>query len=477
MSVEEIARESGLGADQVRRALEWLRSKGFVRVEQEVRRTIALGPGGRELLERGLPEDRLLAALRSSGGELELGELAERLGMDPRELSAAVGRLARAGFLRVSGGRARALKDGPYSPASVELLRRLAAEGEVPLESLTPEERSAAEELMGRPGALEVRERRESRASPTPSAPPVTDEEVVTQLTPEDIATGRWRSLRLSRLDVVSPAPEVHPGRRHVISEYIRRVREIFVSMGFREISGGILQLSFWNFDALYTPQDHPARELQDTFYVDLEPPEEPPPDVEGAVRAVHENGWRTGSTGWGYEWSPGEARRVVLRTHTTALTVRALSATRDSPTAKLFSVGSVFRNEKVDSRHLVEFHQIEGIVKSPDANLRRLMGYISEFYSRLGFREVKFWPTYFPYTEPSLQVMVRVNGAWLEMGGMGIFRPEVTLPMGVREPVLAWGLGLERLIMVRMGLDDARTLYSNDLSWLRGVPSCRWST
>ena len=482
VDIRGLASAAGVSVDQARRAVEWLRSRGLVRVEQRVRAAVALGPNGRAALERGLPEDLLLAALEGSGGELDVATLAGSLGMDSAELNAAVGRLVREGYAAISGGRLRLLRRGPYAPAQASLLRRIAEAGELPLDSLTPEERSALEALSRRPGFVELRERRETYVEALEGAPAPLDaqlEGVVTQLTPEDLSTGRWRSLRLSRLNVEAPAPPIYPGRRHVITEYIRRVKEIFTSMGFQEIAGRILQISFWNFDALYTPQDHPARELQDTFYLGIDPIEEPPADVEAAVRAVHENGWETGSTGWGYEWDPAEARRVVLRTHTTALTVRALYLTRSESVVRVFSVGSVFRNEKVDARHLVEFHQVEGIVKSPDANLRRLMGYISEFYSRLGFREVKFWPTYFPYTEPSLQAMVKVNGSWLEMGGMGIFRPEVTEPLGVKEPVLAWGLGLERLIMVDMGLEDARELYANRLSWLRRVPSCpssRWT-
>ena len=477
MDVHEIAAAAGISVDQARRAIEWLRSKGRVRVEQRTHTSVLLGRNGRIALENGLPEDVLLGALERSGGELNLSGLANLLGMSSSELNAAVGRLMRDGFVSISRGRLHMLRRGPYSPILQSLLRKIAEAGELPLDSLTPEERSALDALLQRPEFIEIRESRDTLVSATEGVSALSHtslEDVVTQLTPEDLSTGRWRSLRLSKLNVEAAVPVVNPGRRHVITEYIRRVKEIFTSMGFQEISGRILQISFWNFDALYTPQDHPARELQDTFYVDTDPFEEPPANVEAAVKAVHENGWRTGSTGWGYEWNPEEARRVVLRTHTTALTVRALAATRDLPVVKVFSVGSVFRNEKVDSRHLVEFHQVEGIVKSPDANLRRLMGYISEFYSRLGFSEIKFWPTYFPYTEPSLQVMVKVSGTWLEMGGMGIFRPEVTMPLGVKEPVLAWGLGLERMIMVKMGVRDARELYANRLSWLRGVPSCR---
>ncbi|MEM4420456.1 MAG: phenylalanine--tRNA ligase subunit alpha, partial [Candidatus Caldarchaeum sp.] len=232
---------------------------------------------------------------------------------------------------------------------------------------------------------------------------------------------------------------------------------------------GPIVELAFWNFDALFQPQDHPAREMQDTFYL-LEPRAgDPPAQHVEAVRRVHENGGDTGSKGWRYKWSLEEARRLLLRTHTTATTIRHL-ATVKQPPVKVFCVDRIFRNEKVDWKHLAEFHQIEGIVVERDASLRMLMGVLRDFYSRLGLREIRFKPSYFPYTEPSMEVEVRLGGRWLELGGSGIFRPETTYPFGVKHPVLAWGLGLERLAMVIYGLEDIRTFHLNDLGWLRNV-------
>ena len=164
----------------------------------------------------------------------------------------------------------------------------------------------------------------------------------------------------------------------------------------------------------------------------------------------------------------------MVMRTHTTCVSVRNLADNKPDE-ARVFSVGRVFRNEKVTFKNLVEFHQIEGIVVGKDVTLRDLMGLLTKFYKKLGFDKIKFWPSFFPYTEPSLQSMVYHEGLgkWIELGGMGIFRPEVTKPLGVDNPVLAWGSGLERLVMLRYGIDDVRKLYENDLDWLRGVPLC----
>ena len=181
-------------------------------------------------------------------------------------------------------------------------------------------------------------------------------------------------------------------------------------------------------------------------------------------VRRTHEDGWETGSEGWGYKWSPERSKQVVLRTHTTAATIRALAA-NPNPPGKFFCVGWTYRNETISFKHLPVFHQVDGIIIDEEANLASLMGTLQEFYSKMGFGRVKFKPAFYPYTEPSVDVVVYMEsrGKWLEMGGAGIFRPEVTLPLGCKYPVLAWGLGIERLAMLRFGLSDIRELYGTE--------------
>ena len=192
-------------------------------------------------------------------------------------------------------------------------------------------------------------------------------------------------------------------------------------------------------------------------------------------IKDVHENGDDTGSLGWGYKWSLKEAEKMVLRTHTTPITVQYLYKYKPS-SIKVFSIDRVFRNENLDNKHLFEFYQYEGIVTGRNVTLRNLIGVLSSFYKELGFEKVKFWPTFFPYTEPSLEAVAYVNklGKWIELCGMGVFRPEVTLPAGVKNPVLAWGGGLERLIMLAYDVEEIRFLYKNTLDWLRGVSYAR---
>jgi phenylalanyl-tRNA synthetase alpha chain len=286
----------------------------------------------------------------------------------------------------------------------------------------------------------------------------------------------------------------------HPLRKIIEETRHAFLEMGFEEVASPMVESAFWNFDALFQPQDHPARDMQDTFYM-REPAEAPLPGephspavpagktgrkapgrdgpamwgIVEQVRRTHEDGWETGSEGWGYKWSPERSRQVVLRTHTTAATIRALAA-HPNPPGKFFCVGWTYRNETISFKHLPVFHQVDGIIVDEEANLASLMGTLQEFYSKMGFGRVKFKPAFYPYTEPSVDVVVYMESRrkWLEMGGAGIFRPEVTLPLGCRWPVLAWGLGIERLAMLRFGLDDIRDLYGTNLDALQQVPLWR---
>ncbi len=243
------------------------------------------------------------------------------------------------------------------------------------------------------------------------------------------------------------------------MQKIIQETRSAFLEMGFSEIISPQVESAFWDFDALFQPQDHPARDMQDTFY--LERPklaELPSYETVERVRLTHENGWKTGSTGWGYRWQEKRAKQVVLRTHTTATTVRAL-AEDPNPPRKVFCVGKVYRNEAISYKHLPEFFQVDGIIIDKEANLATLLGTLKEFYRKMGFSKIKFKPAFFPYTEPSVEVFVFMESkqSWIEMGGSGVFRPEVTIPFGCQVPVLAWGLGLDRLAMMRYGLTDIR--------------------
>ena len=292
--------------------------------------------------------------------------------------------------------------------------------------------------------------------------------EEIGTLTREQIISGEWRRLPLRRYDVGKLPKRIFPGKVHPYQRLIDEMREILLFMGFTEIHGGVVQSSFWNFDALFQPQDHPAREMQDTFYLSERIPV--PPGFE-KVCDMHEHGGETSSTGWGGKWMVNKAEQCVLRTHTTSLSIQHLAA-HPEPPVKAFCINRVYRRESIDPTHTPEFEQLEGIVMDSGVNFCHLLGYLKEFYGRMGFQNVRFRPAYFPYTEPSVEPEVYIEGlGWVELGGAGIFRQEVTAPWGIDYPVLAWGLGVSRVAMLKMGLKDLRMLYRSDIEWVRENP------
>ena len=452
---------TSLQEDQVRRALQWLSSKGLVAIKETVRTRLEV--------VRTPPELELLGKVRDASPPLSVEDLRREFS-SPQEFSAAFGRARGAGWARVEGGLVSAT-EGRGPEALRSLLGSLSAGS--PESALPPEQASLIPDLVKRgilnrsdskSTAVEVTEAGRQAAA----ASAVGD--VIDRLTPEVIASGTWRGRSMRPIDVEAKAPRFYPGRRHPVRDFIKEVRETYISMGFTELTGDSVYPAFWNFDALFIPQDHPGREMQDTFYLEgLADEKLSRSGVVARVAATHEDGWKTGSRGWRYRWKVEDARRLVLRTHNTVLTVKALSESKERET-RVFAVSKVYRNENLDYKHIQEFHHMDGIMVGKGLNVRHLMGFLTEFYKKMGMSDVKLWPTYFPYTEPSLQVVgySKEFRSWIELGGSGVFRPEVTLPLGVNVPVLAWGPGIERLMMLRFKLEDMRALYGGDLSWLR---------
>ena len=296
------------------------------------------------------------------------------------------------------------------------------------------------------------------------------EKEIVTDLSPELLQQDDWQDMAFKPFDVSLEASMPRTGKSHPMQALIERIRSIFLEMGFSEMVENYVQPAGWNMDALFIPQDHPAREMQDTFYL-TNPEMIPIPDeLTSTWKSIHETGGETDSVGWGGSFDENVSKKGLLRTHTTVNTIQYLHQKPTEP-CRVFAVDRVFRKESIDRTHLPEFHQIEGIIMEEGANLPMLVNTLKTFYAKMGIDEVRVRPAYFPYTEPSLEIEVKWKGKWLELGGAGIFRPEVTEPLGCKWPVCAWGMGLERLAMLVLGLDDIRQLYISDLAWLSEQP------
>jgi phenylalanyl-tRNA synthetase alpha chain len=478
-TVEEIIKASSLAHAAVMRAALKLSKENLVQLHEQKMEIVSLNREGQAYAKKGLPERRLVNSLNRLGGKAKIDEVVREAKLQKALLPIALGWLRRKKWASFPEQGILMSLNKAKQGDDERIINLIARKDSIATMDLEDKEQLTVETLRKRK-LVNVKEKVVRTLELTPEGRKHVEKGVrivrdVSQLTPELIITGKWRKTKLRKFNVSAAVSKSYPGKLHPLQQIVERARRIFLQMGFTEIRGPLVETAFWNFDALFQPQDHPAREMQDTFY--LSKPKAgrlPEKIVVDAVARVHEDGWTTDSKGWGYEWSRQEARRLVLRTHTTAETIKYLSKHKKPP-IKVFSVDKVYRNERLTYKNTAEFYQIEGIIVDEGVTLRDLMGTLKAFYSHFGLDRVQFWPCYFPYTEPSAQAMVYVPKLkhWMELCGMGIFRPEVVSPMGIEYPVLAWGGGLERIAMVEFGLDDIRKLYGNDLGWIRSQPLC----
>lgn len=293
-----------------------------------------------------------------------------------------------------------------------------------------------------------------------------------TDITSEMVTTESWKHLQFKPYNFRTEGVYPNAGALHPLNKVREEFRQLFFSMGFVEMpSNQYVESSFWNFDTLFVPQKHPARDLQDTFFL-KDPSEAKKPEDERYwkdVREVHENG-KYGSSGYRYPWKENDSLKMVLRTHTTAISASMLyKLAQDPKPIRLFSIDRVFRNEAVDATHLAEFHQIEGVMANYNITLGDLIGFMEDFFAKMGVHELRFKPAYNPYTEPSLEIFAYHNilKKWVEVGNSGMFRPEMLEPMGLPKNmrVLGWGLSLERPTMIKYGVSNIRELLGHKVS------------
>ncbi|XP_070562510.1 phenylalanine--tRNA ligase alpha subunit-like [Ptychodera flava] len=304
-----------------------------------------------------------------------------------------------------------------------------------------------------------------------------------TDLTPEMIMSGSWKTHKFKSLNFDALGVPPTSGHLHPLQKVRTEFRQIFLELGFTEMpTNNFVESSFWNFDALFQPQQHPARDAHDTFFID-DPmnAHDFPMDYLERVKKIHSEGGY-GSQGYRYDWKIEEAKKNLLRTHTTAVSARMLYKLAQKPfrPAKFFSIDRVFRNETLDATHLAEFHQIEGVVAERGLTLGHLIGVLHSFFKKLGIEKLRFKPAYNPYTEPSMEIFSYHDGLkkWVEVGNSGVFRPEMLLPMGLPEDVsvIAWGLSLERPTMIKYKINNIRDLVGHkvDLQMVQNNPVCR---
>ena len=475
LKFEELVEKTGLDQVAVMRAVLGLQAKGLARLHERSEKVAVLTETGKKYAEIGLPEWRALEVLKEKG-KVTLDDLSGVLSKD--ELKPIVGLLRKEGWasVRKEGGKLvleiteKGLEAGerPIDRA----LKLLAEKGTVPLSEigkLVPikelKRRKIAEEDTVTERTVEI----------TPAGEELVRKgielrEQVSVLTPELIKSGKWREVEFRRFDIKAPVRRIYPGKKQPYRAFLDKIRRRLIEMGFIEMtSESMIETQFWNFDALFQPQNHPAREWTDTYQ--LKYPKSgylPENELVERVKTAHEKGL-AGSRGWGYVWSPERAMLLMPRAHGTALDARQLAKEVEIP-GKYFTIQRVFRPDVLDRTHLIEFNQIDGFVVGEELNFRHLLGILKRFAVEIaGAKKVKFLPDYYPFTEPSVQMSAyHPELGWVEFGGAGIFREEMTKALGIDVPVIAWGIGIDRLAMFKLGIDDIRYLFSYDLRWLR---------
>ncbi len=472
--VDQIVQKCGLDMTSVLRALRFLENKGALKLTATNKKIVNLGVNGLYYKKNHLPERSLLLLLEQQT-PLTLDEAKKLSKLSDNEFKVSLGVLKSKALINLTNGKVvlNASKEELSKKSFEEQLLDLLPTA---FEKLAPEQLFALENLKKRKDIIEIEERQDVSFQLTSIGKQIAGKEVsadlIEEVTPELIRS--WtRGKKFRRYDIQAPVPRLQGGKRHFVNQATDYGKRIWLEMGFKEMTGNKVVSSFWNFDALFTAQDHPVREMHDTFFIKDVQAKLPAPEIVQRVKKSHEEGVG-GSKGWQYLWNEKTAQRVLLRTHTTCLSSQTLSKLKkeDLP-AKFFAIGKCFRNETVDWKHGFEFNQTEGIVIDPDANLRNLLGYLAELAKKMGFEKVRFQPSFFPYTEPSVEGMVYHEGKkeWIEIFAAGIFRPEVTIPLlGEPIPVLAWGPGFDRLMMMAYELGDMRDLYSNDIKLLRNM-------
>ena len=481
-TLSELVSKSGLLEVEAMRALQWLSNKDVLKIVSNENEIIELDINGKSYSKKGLPERRMLELIKEK--PIRVQDLMQSLGNE--EFSIAIGILKQKAAVNMSNGVISITEQGKKILQKESLEERFIKQlwkGPIPAGKMEAEERFALDNLIKRKQIVQKKVIKIKFIELTELGKQLIKQKIekvnyIESVTPQVLAGKEWEKKKFRPYDVTINVPSIQSGKRHFIKQAIEHIRKIWLEMGFEEMTGNYAETSFWDLDSLFVPQDHPARAMQDTFYIADEKGKSilfgKLPSIFKKVRDVHENGGDTGSKGWQSPWDENIAREVLLRTHCTPLSAHAISKlnVKDLP-KKYFAVGRVFRNEAMDWKHLFEFEQVEGVVVDENVNFRHLLGYLKQFFHKMGFEKVRIRPSHFPYTEPSAEIEVynSVKKEWVELGGAGIFRPEGSKTLlGTEGPVLAWGFGLARTISEYWNLQDIRDVYKNDLDQLRNM-------
>ncbi len=478
MFANEVELKCGLERAAVINSARKLLSLNLINIESITKSRLRLTYLGQKYLKEGLPEYRVFCFAKKNK-TFEYKQLFSSIVMDKDELNAAIGVLKRLSAIKVDGGKISVNLD----PSS------LIEERNVILKSVENNENvdyKFVQDFIKR-GIIEQINEINEKFSITLSGvkiikDPEFNKDYIDKISTNDIKNWQGLNFRgyIENPEIISSLS----GKTNVKTKFISLIKNAMVSMGFLEMHSNFVESTFWNFDVMMFRQDHPDREIQDTVYLN---------GLEGVVpekllknvKKVYESGFFSSkyneSIGYRRKFDTSKSNSLIMRGHTTATTFRYISEfiskNKDKP-AKFFSVDKGFRNETMDNTHLLELYQIEGIVYGDNLTVSDLIGYIKQFYKKIGINNIRLKPTYNPYTEPSLEIQAFSPNLkrWIEVGNSGVFRPETLKPFGISKNIIAWGFGMERMLNLKLGIADIRDLYGayTDIDLLRELESAK---
>ncbi len=464
-TLQSILSKTNISKDSALWAIENLASKGLAKVERKSESIPKLTKEGQEYVNR-FPEEKLLTQIEKSEGHIQISKVHDNISLIWAKKN---------GWVKLAGNELSLTAEGKEIANGKKIYDYRQLLGQISsLEVLTNDindvKKEEIQNLIKR-NLLEIKEHNVIKSIEiTEKGMRVSESEPegIGMLTREMITKGTWKKEGIRKYDINTPTEEMQPARMHPLHEFLDIIRQIWLNMGFTEVSGPIIEPAFWVFDALFSPQDHPTREMQDTFF--LKNPSSISVDdlaLMKRVKKMHQSGWKE-------KWQEEISQQAVLRTHTTSVSARSINkyANLDEKSypLKLFTVGRNFRNENIDYKHLAEFYMFEGIIIGNNLTLSNLIYTLKQFYSQLGMENLVFKPAYFPFVEPGLEICYydEKKKDTIELGGAGIIRKEITRAMGTKKTVLAWGPGLDRLMFKAFDIDSLTELYKNEVRWLR---------
>ena len=470
-SIEEINSEINLPFKKVQSILGYFISADLVDREQKVELVHEITDEGKQYLDNQLPEEELIDLVKQKNTAMK--DIKSKI-KDKTRFSIAINWAKKNKWIEIDKGNVKLIEDLSIITKKIESLREILGKPEIKKESILTElternlltEKEKKSDLYKLKGGISDKKLKNLLTS-----------KIKTSVTSADLMSGSWENYQYKKYNVDTPTEKLMFGRKSIYLEFLNTIREGLLALGFEEFDSPIVDLEFYNCDLLFMPQDHVARGIHDLFFVDSK--------EKGAIKnrsllervsAVHLDGAETGSTGWNYEFDERKSSNMILRSQTTAVSAHTLEElmTRPEP-MKMFCLGKCFRPDTIDRTHSFEFWQCEGIICGDNLSIKHLFGILTEICHMVGVKEIKFMPGYFPFTEPSVSGFIKhPKLGWIEALPGGIFRPELLYPYNYKKTVLAYGIGVTRLAMTALGIDDIRDVYSSDIELLKNLPLYR---